>query len=246
MMRVLAIDDEPLALRQLVAYIGRVPRLTLVAACHSATEAREILEREAVDALFCDINMPDLNGLDFVRQLTPSPLVVFTTAYSEYAIDGFRVDAVDYLLKPYTFDEFAVSANRLCQRHELMQAAGRSTAGDASSDEASPVIFVRADHRSVAISTSDVLHIQAMGEYLRIFLSTQQRPIMTLMSMKRIEETLPQGMFIRIHRSHIVCLAAIAEVSKGRVRLTDGTELPVGDNYRGSLHAWLEQRRAAK
>ncbi|MCR4995570.1 MAG: LytTR family DNA-binding domain-containing protein [Bacteroidales bacterium] len=240
-LRVLAIDDEPLALRQLVAYIGRVPQLQLMAACHSAVEAREWLQHDTADALFCDINMPDLNGLDFVRQLPLAPLVVFTTAYSEYAIDGFRVDAVDYLLKPFTFNEFNVSAQRLCQRHALIMAASGSKA---TTEESEPqVLYVRSDHRSLAIAVNDIIRVQAMGEYLRIYLSTQPRPVLTLMSMKRIEETLSSDVFMRIHRSHIINLKQISEVGKGRIRLMDNSVLPVGDNYRTSLIEWVQQHR---
>ena len=238
MLRVLAIDDEPLALRQLVTYIRKVPFLELVEACHSAIEAREKMSVQAVDALFCDINMPDLNGLDFVRQLVPSPLVVFTTAYSEYAVEGFRVDAVDYLLKPFSFNEFLESANRLRARHELMSAA---TVVENSSHE--QVLYVRSDHRNIAVNIANIVRVQAMGEYLRIYLSTQPRPVMTLMPTKRMEETLPTDSFMRIHRSHIINLSQVAQVGRGRVSLLDGTELPIGDNYRQAFEEWLAVRR---
>ena len=116
MIKVLAIDDEPLALQQLVAYIKKTPSLELIGECQSALEAKEILNQETIDAIFCDINMPDLNGMDFVKSLSAPPLIVFTTAYSEYAVEGFKVDAVDYLLKPFGLDEFRRAANRLQER----------------------------------------------------------------------------------------------------------------------------------
>lgn len=247
MLRVLAIDDEPLALRQLVSYIQKVPYLELVKACRSAAEAQEALATSPVDAMFCDINMPDLNGLDFVRQLQSPPLVVFTTAYSGYALEGFRVDAVDYLLKPFTLSEFQASAERLLHRHELQQMAASAAPGQpaASGQQAAPgqptapTLYIRADHRTVALSITDILRVQAMGEYLRIYLFSQPRPLMTLMSMKRMEETLPQELFLRIHRSHIINLSQVTEVKRGHVRLTDGTELPIGDNYRHPFERWL-------
>lgn len=241
-LRVLAVDDEPLALRQLAAYIQRVESLELVAACHSAVEARVRLSEEPADAIFCDINMPDLNGLDFVRQLASPPLVVFTTAYSEYAIEGFRVDAVDYLLKPYSFNEFKTSAERLCQRHELILKAA-SAEKEAAEPPAGGVIYVRSDHRNLSIPIAHIARVQAMGEYLRIFLTNQPRPVMTLMSMKRMEEALPDSHFKRVHRSHIINLSCIAEVAKGRVVLTDGSEVPIGDNYRADFSVWLEQQK---
>lgn len=232
-LNVIAIDDEPLALRQLVSYIQRVPFLHLLASCHSAVEARELLSHATVDAIFCDINMPDLSGLDFVRQLSPAPLVVFTTAYSEYAIEGFRVDAVDYLLKPFTYNEFLVSAERLRQRHDLLRSAPAEEA----------TFYVRADHRTVGIRVSDIIHVQAMGEYLRIFLESQPRPIMTLMTTKYMESILPADRFMRIHRSHIINLAHVSQVSRTRVHLSDGTELPIGDNYRQEFEQWLNERK---
>ena len=234
MIRVLAIDDEPLALRQIVTYINKVSDLHLVAECRSALEARELLSREPVDALFCDINMPDLSGMDFVRQLSDDdvvqrrPLVIFTTAYSEYAVEGFKVDAVDYLLKPFSFADFTQSLERLRQRLEQ-----------------SP-IFVRADHRNVAVQLADIVRVQAMGEYLRLYVTGQTRALMPLMAMKRMEELLPARQFLRIHRSHIINLQYLAEVGKGIVVLTDGTELPVGDNYRAALDQWVAERSLSK
>lgn len=242
MLRVLAIDDEPLALRQLVSYIQRVPFLQLVAQCQSAIEAQAYVQRGGIDAIFCDINMPDLNGMNFARaldtQAATAPLVVFTTAYSEYAVEGFRVDAVDYLLKPFSFDEFQLSSERLLKRHELIQQAAANThlaADNAPTD----MLFVRADRATQAIPLSSIRYVQGMSEYLRFFTSDRPRPITTLLTMKSLEERLPADRFLRIHRSYIVALAEIRQVTRSRVILTDGTELPVGDNSRAALEAWL-------
>jgi DNA-binding LytR/AlgR family response regulator len=238
MLNVIAIDDEPLALHQLVSYIERVPFLKLVAQCQSAIEAQHVLDREEIDAMFCDINMPDLNGLDFVRSMTHPPLVVFTTAYSEYAIEGFRVEAVDYLLKPFSQKEFAQTAERLRQRVDLLRRANSAPAPDASSD----VICVRADRADVLVPLNTIRYIQGMGEYMRIFTNDRPRPIVTLLTMKSIEERLPKDRFLRVHRSSIVALASIREVARGNVVLSDGVVLSVGDNYRPALEAWLGQR----
>lgn len=229
MIRVIAIDDEPLALKQLTTYIQRVPFFELVAACQSAVEAADLLRSEHVDALFCDINMPDLDGMTFVRQLTEPPLVVFTTAYSEYAVEGFRIDAVDYLLKPFGFDEFSRAAERIRQRMQLQPRMES--------------ISVRADHKTVIIPLNTIRYIQAMGEYLRIFISENQRPVMTLLSMRRLEESLPSDQFMRVHRSYIVRLSMIAQVMKGHLLLTDGTDLPLGDNYRPVFEQWMTQNK---
>ena len=244
MLRVLAIDDEPLALRQLVTYISKVPFLTLVAECQSALDARQYLSHDSVDAIFCDINMPDLDGMSFVKSLASPPLIVFTTAYSEYAVEGFRVEAVDYLLKPFGLDEFRRSAERLRQRLQG-NGGGIPTVMSAADDGASGVsdtLFVRADHRSIAVDVGNILYIQGLSEYVRIHLTTGERPITTLIAMKALEERLPQSAFMRIHRSYIISLAHIAEFNKNRIMLTDGTVLPIGEAYRPAFEAYTSSR----
>lgn len=236
--RTLAVDDEPLALRQLVAYIGRVPFLQLVGQCQSAIEASHVLEREDVDVLFCDINMPDLSGMDFVRSLTHPPIIVFTTAYSEYAVEGFKVEATDYLLKPFSFEEFSQTAQRVRQRHEMLQKVAATAPTGAGE-----TIFVRADRSSVAVALSSIRYIQGMGEYLRIFTTGRQKPIITLLTMKAMEERLPAERFLRVHRSYIVALDEIRKVARSRVELADGSEIPVGDMARAALDAWLRSKK---
>lgn len=249
MLRVIAIDDEPLALLQLATYIERVPELTLVARCQSAVEAAGVLAREQVDAIFCDINMPDLSGLDFVRALgredAEAPLVVFTTAYSQYALEGFKVAAVDFLLKPYTMDEFRRASGRLIERHQQLEALRESqTAQQAEEPESDEVLYLRADHRTQAIPFREIKYVQAMGEYLRVFTDSRARPLMALLPLKRIEGMLPADRFMRVHRSHIINLNRIAHFSKGRVTMTDGACLPIGDSYRAAFEQWLARRRA--
>lgn len=246
MLKVVAIDDEPLALRQLVAYIERVPELTLVAQCQSAVEAAGVLGREPVDAIFCDINMPDLSGLDFVRSLLSggeAPLVVFTTAYSQYALEGFEVAAVDYLLKPFSMNDFQRAVNRLVERKQqqlaLSEARSQQAAEGARGDD---VIYVRADHRTHAVALRDIRYVQAMGEYLRVYADSHPRPLTTLLSMKRLGEQLPHDRFMRIHRSFIINLSRIAHFAKGRVTLNDETELPIGDSYRTAFEERLKKR----
>ena len=244
MIRVLAIDDEPLALRQLVTYISKVPFLTLAAECQSALDARQFLCHDSVDAIFCDINMPDLDGMTFVKSLASPPLIVFTTAYSEYAVEGFRVEAVDYLLKPFGLDEFRRSAERLRQR--LSGSVGRADAIAADDDGGaignSDTLFVRTDHRNVAVEVGNILYIQGLSEYVRIHLTTGERPITTLIAMKALEERLPQSAFMRIHRSYIISLAHIAEFNKNRIVLSDGTDLPIGEAYRPAFEAYTSSR----
>ena len=232
--RCLAIDDEPLALQQLVAYIKKVPFLELQAQCQSAMEARAFLEKDTVDAIFCDINMPDLNGMDFVKSLASPPLIIFTTAYSEYAVEGFRVNAVDYLLKPFGLQEFQRAANRLRERLE-----GQKEATDGSD------IFLKTDYRIVKVSIPDIRYVEAMSEYLKVWIEGMEKPIITLLSMKKMEERLPDG-FMRIHRSYIINLSKIQEVNKNRVIMDAQTFLPIGDMYKEAFQAYLETKFLGK
>ena len=249
MIRVLAIDDEPLALQQIVAYIKKVPFLELAAQCQSALEARKFLENDTVDAIFCDINMPDLNGMDFVKSLTVPPLVVFTTAYSEYAVEGFRVNAVDYLLKPFGLQDFQRATNRLKERLELPTATAQVSAGQVvgSSDApmSSDVLFLKTDYRIVKVNISDIRYIEGMSEYLKVWLDTDAKPIITLLSMKKMEERLPAN-FMRIHRSYIINLNKIEEVNKNRVILDKDTYLPIGDLYKEAFQRYLDTKFLGK
>ena len=240
--RCLAIDDEPLALQQLVAYIGKVPFLELAAQCQSALEARQFLENDTVDAIFCDINMPDLNGMDFVKSLVVPPLVVFTTAYSEYAVEGFRVNAVDYLLKPFGLQDFQRAANRLKERLDNTPAAPASDISLTSNDN---VLFLKTDYRIVKVSIPDIRYIEGMSEYLKVWIEGEAKPIITLLSMKKIEERLPDY-FMRIHRSYIINLNKIQEVNKNRVIMDADTYIPIGDLYKESFQSYLNTKFLGK
>jgi len=242
MIRCLAIDDEPLALQQIVAYINKVPFLELAAQCQSALEARQFLENDTVDAIFCDINMPDLNGMDFVKSLVSPPLIVFTTAYSEYAVEGFRVNAVDYLLKPFGLQDFQRAANRLKERLDNTDA---HVGGDLPSPTQDDTIFLKTDYRIVKVSIPDIRYIEGMSEYLKIWLEGEQKPIITLLSMKKMEERLPDY-FMRIHRSYIVNLNKIQEVNKNRVIVDAQTYLPIGDMYKEAFQRFLDTKFLGK
>ncbi|MBP3850598.1 MAG: response regulator transcription factor [Prevotella sp.] len=236
MIRCLAIDDEPLALQQIAAYIGKVPFLELAAQCQSALEAQQFLQQDTVDAIFCDINMPDLNGMDFIKTLTAPPLVVFTTAYAEYAVEGFKVNAVDYLLKPFGLQDFQRAANRLAERLEL-----RSESSQLEDD----TIFLKTEYRIVKVSISDIRYVEAMSEYLKVYLESEPKPIITLLSMKKMEERLP-SYFMRIHRSYIINLTKIQEVNKNRVIMDSDTYLPIGDMYKDSFQQYLDTKFLGK
>ena len=229
MIRVIAIDDEPLALRQLEMYMAKVPFLELVAACSSAAMAAPYVAK--ADALFLDINMPDLSGMDFIKSLPHPPAVVFTTAYSEYAVEGFRVNAVDYLLKPFSFKEFEASCEKL-RKHLEMQAALEARESD-------PVLHFKADYRTLSIDVRKILYVESMSEYVKIFLVDAEAPVVVLYSLKNLIEQLPVDRFMRIHRSYIIALGHIADASRTSVRLDNGKALPVGELYRPAFSAYL-------
>ena len=236
MIRCLAIDDEPLALQQIAAYINKVPFLELAAQCQSALEARQFLSDDRVDAIFCDINMPDLNGMDFVKSLAAPPLVVFTTAYSEYAIEGFKVNAVDYLLKPFGMQEFMRAANRLQERLSI-PASARAETDD--------TLFLKTDYRIVKVNIPDIRYVEAMSEYLKVWIEGEAKPIITLLSMKKMEERLPDN-FMRVHRSYIINLDKIQEVNKNRVIMDADTYLPIGDLYKEAFQTYLDKKFLGK
>jgi len=227
MIRVVTVDDEPLALRQLELYIGKIPYLELVASCPSAAAARQHVGE--ADILFVDINMPDLSGMDFVKSLENPPLVVFTTAYSEFAMEGFRVHAADYLLKPIGFQEFEASVDRLRGRIEAARTVERQ-------DE---VLTFKMDYKTVRVEPARIRYAESMSEYLKVWLEGESTPLVVLYSLKRLAEQLPSDRFLRIHRSYLVNLSLIREFSRNAVTLEGGTTLPVSDMYRTALREAL-------
>ena len=252
MIRCMAIDDEPLALQQITTYIGKVPFLELVAQCQSAVEARQFLEQDTVDAIFCDINMPDLNGMDFVKSLTVAPLIVFTTAYAEYAVEGFKVNAVDYLLKPFGLQDFQRAANRLKERMENVANGSRLMVNGLENSLTSNLssltfdyLFLKTDYRIVKVSVPEIRYIEGMSEYLKVWVDSEAKPIVTLLSMKKIEERLPDN-FMRIHRSYIVNLNKIQEVNKNRVIMDADVSLPIGDMYKEAFQSYLDSKFLGK
>ena len=239
MIRCMAIDDEPLALQQIVTYINKIPFLELAVQCQSALEARQFLEQDTVDAIFCDINMPDLNGMDFIKSLVTPPMVVFTTAYAEYAVEGFKVNAVDYLLKPFGLQDFQRAANRLKER------SLPPTPPQKEEDTSDDTIFLKTEYRIVKVSISNIRYIEGMSEYLKVHVEGESKPIITLLSMKKIEERLPDY-FMRIHRSYIVNLKMIQEVNKNRIIMDKETFLPIGDMYKDTFQHYLDTKFLGK
>ena len=234
MIKALLLDDEPLALRQLQLYAEKTPFMEVVAACTSASIAKEFIS--SVDVLFIDINMPDITGLDFVRSLEQPPLVVFTTAYAEYALEGFRVHAAGYLLKPFSLAEFQEVAMKVNEQVELRRKA------DAAARPVKDVLSFKTDHKTVLVEMDRIRYIESMSEYLKIYLDGEAAPLVVLYSLKRLVEQLPAHRFMRVHRSYIVALSRIREASAVNVVLEEGVIIPVGESYRASFRKYLASR----
>lgn len=246
MIRCIAIDDEPLALRQIKNYIERVEKLELVALCSNAIEAKELLKTEQVDLLFVDINMPDINGIDFVRGLTDPPLVIFTTAYSEYALEGFRLNAVDYLLKPFSFDDFSRAAEKACslrELHRMRDERAASVSTIESIDEASDnndYISIKSDYKVNLVRYNDIIYIESVGEYIRLHLKDGSK-LTTLFRLKNMETELPQKNFMRVHRSYIVNIDYVSSFARGKIYLSNGDYVPISINYRDTFREHFEK-----
>ena len=247
MIKCIAIDDEPLALKKLVTYIKKIPYLELVAQCHSALEAQKIIDQQEVEAIFLDINMPDLNGMDFAKSIeqdhSRGPILVFTTAYSEYAIEGYKANGVGYLLKPYGFDEFEAAAQKVRDVCEIRQQAKDEVSTQIGDDG---IIYVKSDYKIVRINIEQIRYIEAMSEYLRISCEGKDKPIIVLLSMKKIEEHLPSNKFMRIHRSFIINLDKVSEVKKNHVLMEGDVSLPIGDNYKDAFINYLNSKILTK
>lgn len=246
MIKVLAIDDEPLALLQLQKMIEVTPYFTLVAACPDAFEAMRVLADTEVDAIFADINMPDLSGLDFVKSLTNPPIIVFTTAYSQYAIDGYKVNAIDYLLKPFGLPEFQQSAAKVKKQYDLIH-QHKEKEEEQTDDEhiEGDILFVKVDYRVVRIRISDIKYIESQSEYLKLHMM-EGPSLMVLMSIKRMADLLPKDQFVRIHRSYIVNMNHAIEIARLRIRMDAKTILPIGDSYKDETLKFINDRLIGK
>lgn len=246
MVRCIAIDDEPLALRHIKSYIERTEQLELVAACRSAIEAQKVLESEHVDLIFVDINMPDMTGLEFVRTLTSTHYIVFTTAHPEYALEGFKLNAIDYLLKPFSFDEFTKAVQKVVSLVDLVERCHAAESAIAQNEtECSgsdkEYISVKADYKTQLVKIADIVYLESAGEYVRLHIEGCST-ITTLFRLKNMETSLPQDGFLRVHRSYIVNLKRISSYTKGRIFLDNGEYIPLGENYKERFFEYFDNR----
>ena len=230
----LIVDDEPLALDLIESYVRRTPFLELAGRCASAFEAMEKIDNQAIDLIFLDIQMPDLSGLEFSRTLREGPRVIFTTAFEAYALEGFKVDALDYLLKPFNYEEFLRAANKAKAYFQLRD-------GQRETGEISPFLYVKSEYKLIKINLNEVLYFEGLKDYVKIHLETQDKPILTLMSLKALEEKLPAEQFMRVHRSYIVNLEKIELVERSRIVIGDFAVV-VAEQYREKFQAYLSSK----
>lgn len=231
--RCLAIDDEPFALKQMADYIEKTPFLQLAGQCNNAFEAMELMASQIVDLVFVDINMPEMSGMEFVKAQTPPPNCVFTTAYSEYAVESYDVNAIDYLLKPITYSDFMRAANKA--RTQL-----QSTPDEDGDARLRKHFFVKSEGRLVKIKVDEIEYIESLSEYVKIHL-TEQKSVVTLMSLKSMEASLPPTQFMRVHRSFIVNLNKITTIERNRIVFKKEVYIPVSEQYKNEFKAFLNQ-----
>ena len=232
----LAVDDEPLALSVLKKYIAEIECLELAGTCANAVQALQMLQQFSVDLLFLDIQMPQIMGTDFIRTLKKSPKVIFTTAYRKYAVEGFELDAVDYLLKPISFERFLKGINKVLQTEIPAPDSGFHTT-ETVSELANQCLYVRADRKMVKVGLNDILYIEGMGDYIKII--TTKKTIITKRPLSTLEETLPKDSFLRIHRSFIVALNKIDSYNSETIEIGKN-ELPIGRLFKHEVNKILE------
>lgn len=233
MITCIAIDDEPLALKQIESYIEKIPGLNLLQSFGSAIKALDFLQKNEVDLMFVDINMPDLSGMEFVKSLSNPPKVIFTTAYREYAVEGFQVDAADYLIKPISFAAFSKTVEKTKQRYFTQKEEVTSIKSDEK------FLFIKSEYKIVRINLIDIKYIEGMRDYIRIHL-VNEKPIMALLNMGKIMDHLPVKSFMRVHSSYIVNLDKIQTIERNRIIFDKDVYIPVSKQYKDDFEKFLD------
>jgi DNA-binding LytR/AlgR family response regulator len=232
-MRCIAVDDESLALDLLEDNIRKVPFLTLVKRCKNAFEAHEVVRKENIDLMFLDIQMPGISGVQFLQSISNPPLVIFITAYEQFALQGFNLDVVDYLLKPVSFDRFLKAANKAHEFFTLKNAAPSNTLSE--------YLFVNSEYNLVKINIRDIIYIEGLKDYIKIFIANATRPIITRLSMKSIEEKLPPDRFVRVHKSFIIAIDKIVSIRKGKISINN-VHVPISEHYKENLNRFIDPK----
>ena len=244
-MRCIAIDDEPLALRQVSGYIAKIPFLELVATFRSAVAAQEWLKENETDLIFVDINMPVMTGVEFVQSLEVKAMVIFTTAYAEYAIEGFKLSAIDYLLKPFGLKDITRASEKALSLYELLQLQEKREDQQENPVESAEegVLSVHADRKTHLVKISNIVYLESAGEYVRLHLADGTQ-LVTLFRLKNMESELQSSQFMRVHRSYIINLSHISGYTKGKVFLSNDDYVPIGENYKEQFNAYVNSTQS--
>ena len=235
------VDDEPLAVEQLASYVKKIPFLELCGKYNNATDALHGIGETPVDLLFLDIQMPELNGLELSRMVPENTRIVFTTAFDQYAVDGFRANALDYLLKPISYADFMEACNKALQWFQLVQQSEQQPATSAPAEEEPRSIFVKSEYKLLQINLDDIRYIEGLKDYVKIYTEQSPHPILSLMNMKAIEQMLPTSRFIRVHRSFIVQKSKIREIERNRIVFGD-VYIPIGDSYKQAFQDFINAK----
>lgn len=233
MMRCIAVDDESLALDLLEDNIKKVPFLTLVKRCKNAFEAHEAVMKDNIDLMFLDIQMPGISGVQFLQSIAKPPLVIFITAYEQFALQGYNLDVVDYLLKPVSFERFLKAASKA---HELF-----TLKSNAAINPSTEYLFVNSEYNLVKVNIRDIIYIEGLKDYIKIFIANATRPIITRLSMKSIEEKLPGDRFVRVHKSFIVAIEKIISIRKGKISINN-VQVPISEHYKENLYRFIDPK----
>ncbi|MGD9557308.1 MAG: LytR/AlgR family response regulator transcription factor [Mangrovibacterium sp.] len=234
-MKCIIIDNEPLAQQILEDYIRHIPFLKLEKKCNSAFEAYEVLQKTTIDLIFLDIHLPNVSGVEFISSLDNRPMFIFTTAYSEYAVEAFDLNAVDYLLKPIAFRRFLKAANKAYQIFSINRKVKREEQIETQESD-QDFIMVKSDYKSVKIQLSQILYIEGLKDYVKIYIQNEEKPVITLNSLKKMADSLPNNNFLRVHKSFIINTNKIKSVTKNRIIIHDKW-IPIGDNYKNDFQS---------
>lgn len=247
MIRCLLVDDEKLALELMEDNVMKVPYLKLQGKCKNAMEAMEFLRKEPVDLIFLDIQMPGISGIQFLNSLSNAPMIIMVTAYENYALDGFNLDVVDYILKPFSFERFLKAVNKAYelmtlrqQKETPAQTGNMAITAQVQAPAEAEYMFVNADYSIVRINIPDITYVEGLKDYIKIYLKTSDKAVITRLSMRYMEDKLPATNFARVHKSYIVALDKITAFKKNRVMLNEA-EVPVSDNYKDKILAYIGQ-----
>ncbi len=234
MISVVAIDDEPLALQLIVDYIQRTPDMILAGQFENPLEAAQYISNNQIDIVFTDIQMPGLNGIEFTRSMVNGPVVIFTTAFAKYAIQGFKLDIADYLLKPFTYEEFLTSVHKA---ERLIKANSKPGEDVLSNNE---FLFLKSDYKIKRINFQNIIYIEGLKEYVKVYIVNSDKPILSLSSLKILETKLPADKFMRVHRSFIVNLERIETIDRSRI-VFGKRYIPIGDQYKDKFQGFLDK-----